>query len=257
MGTIDEVRKMREQGLEREQIRIRLIKNGLSEEQVQEIFSQTDIKEAVSPIVEEIDQMNMQPSMLTTEQQNQERSEKDPQEIQNKNQAPIEQQYQQEQESPQVEEQPYLPIPAPEPQEYSQQYDPQYQQPYQDYQQYPSALSPDTISEIAEQAIMEKIGPIKDLLEKSIDLKNTLNVKIDHLFERIQRIESIIDKLQISVLQRVGEYVSNISDIKKEIIETQKSFKAMHSKTHLPHQNQPHNRTHPNQQHPQHQQKHG
>ena len=44
----------------------------------------------------------------------------------------------------------------------------------------------------------------------------------------MKRIEQIIDTLQISLLQRVSEYVTDIKDIKNEIEETHKTMKAGH-----------------------------
>lgn len=109
----------------------------------------------------------------------------------------------------------------------------EYQQPqaYQeDYSQYSSAISPDTITELTEQAITEKLLPLKTQMEKILDMKTTLSAKITHLSARLERIEKIIDRLQLSILQKVGDYVNNVDEIKRELIETQKSFKALQKK---------------------------
>lgn len=120
------------------------------------------------------------------------------------------------------------------PEQYAQlqQYSPNYQQQDQEqnYQQYAPGMSSDTISEIAEQVVSEKMAPIRAQLEKAIDLKNTVESKIEYIDERLSRIEKIIDRLQLSILQRVGEYVTNVEDIKKELVETQKSFKSISDK---------------------------
>lgn len=110
-------------------------------------------------------------------------------------------------------------------QDYSQ---PAYQQ--QDYQQqsYDYSASSDTITEIAEQVANEKISAFKDQLEKVIDFKTTIDSRLDYLDERVKRIERMIDRLQLSILQKVGESLSGIDDIKKEVQETQKTFKSMH-----------------------------
>ena len=50
--------------------------------------------------------------------------------------------------------------------------------------------------------------------------------------KRLKRIEQIIDTLQISLLQRVSEYVTDIKDIKNEIEETHKTMKAGHHSLH-------------------------
>ncbi len=207
MGIIDEVVKMQKEGRSDEEIFADLQKRGLSPQDVSNAFTQISIKEAVvnnpqesmatekQQVTEEIEAM--QPSMLNQDSQD-----------------------------------PSAPNPIEAGQEYSQQYS---QQQYQDYPypQYQSqSLSSDTINEIAEQVVAEKISPLRSELEKSIDLKNTLNTKFDYLDERLKRIEKIIDRLQLSILQKVGDYVTNVEDIKKELVETQKSFKSLAQKKH-------------------------
>jgi len=109
------------------------------------------------------------------------------------------------------------------------------QEVYQDnqYSQYDSgqySSNSDVISEIAEQVVTEKLSSLKNSLEAVYDLKNTIETKIESFDERIKRIEKIIDRLQLSVLQKVGEYLTNVDDIKKELIETQKTFKSLLNK---------------------------
>ena len=70
----------------------------------------------------------------------------------------------------------------------------------------------------------EKLGKVQKSLEKVIDFRTTIDAKVEMLQERLKRIEKIIDTLQLSVLKKVGDYVTNVDDIKKELIETQKSF---------------------------------
>jgi len=122
--------------------------------------------------------------------------------------------------------------------DYQQAY-PQQEQQYPEYSQYqqyqPQSINPDTITEISEQVVDEKLAGLRNQIEKSLDIKNSMESKINYLDERMKRIEKILDRLQLSVLQKVGEYISSVGDIKKEIIETQKSFKAMashHNSTH-------------------------
>lgn len=105
-----------------------------------------------------------------------------------------------------------------------QEYAEQSYQEYQPYQSYSSGPSPDLITEITEQIISEKLSVVRKALEKSIDIRNTLGTKVDYIEERLKRIEKIIDTLQSSVLRKVGDYVNDIQDVKKELIETQKSF---------------------------------
>ncbi len=132
---------------------------------------------------------------------------------------------------PQDPDQTAPPVPAPEQypeQQYSQQDYSQYGEQYPQYQQYqPAGLSSDTITEIAEQVVAEKLSSIRKDLERVIDMKSSFEAKMEYLDERLRRIEKIIDRLEISILQKVGEYITNIDDIKKEMIETQKSIKSL------------------------------
>ncbi len=181
---------------------------------------QDEIKQAVTYSEEEAgapQRTNDSPSM--TEEMN----EMEPSLLSSEEPYPQEQQYQQE-EYPQ-----YEPSPQASYQEYQQ---PQtgYDSSQEEYTQYSSAISPDTITELTEQAITEKLSPLKTQMEKIIDMKTTLSAKISHLSSRLERIEKIIDRLQLSILQKVGDYVNNVDEIKRELIETQKSFKALQKK---------------------------
>lgn len=112
---------------------------------------------------------------------------------------------------------------------YSQEAYPGYQQ---QYESYAPTLSTDTIAEIAEQVVLEKLSPLKERIEQIIDLKTSMQATTENLDERLKHLEKIIDRLQLSILQKVGEYVTNVSDIKSELQETQKSFKALLSEHH-------------------------
>jgi len=102
-----------------------------------------------------------------------------------------------------------------------------YESGYPEYQPYQEAMSSDMITEISEQVVSEKLAVLHDQLEKAIDFRNTAETRIVNLDERMRRIEQILDRLQLSLLQKVGQYVNDVSDIKKEMRETQKSFKAL------------------------------
>ncbi len=105
-----------------------------------------------------------------------------------------------------------------QPQDYAQtqQYAEGYTQPY--------AQSSDLTTEIAEQVVAERLGELRKHLEKISDMKSTVESRIEYIDERLKRIEKTIDVLQSSVLRKVGDYVTNVGDIKRELIETQKTF---------------------------------
>lgn len=215
MGTIDEIKRMREQGNSDEQIKSELKRMGLSNNEISSVISQSQIKDAVQnyhedeiigqypskPQTQEISEEGMQPSLMAQEpQENNQQYQEQPQQEYQIQQPYPEQQYE------------YEPYPS-----------------YPDQYQYQS-LSTDTINEIAEQAITERIAPIKNQIEKVLDTKNTFASQIENISTRLQRIEKIIDRLQISILQKVGDYVTNVEDIKKELVQTQKTFKAISKK---------------------------
>ncbi|MDO8460697.1 MAG: hypothetical protein Q7S74_06310 [Nanoarchaeota archaeon] len=98
---------------------------------------------------------------------------------------------------------------------------------YGTYQPYQGEMSSDIISEIAEQVVSEKLAPLQEKFEKLADFRTVAEARIGNIDERLRRLEQIIDRLQLSLLQKVGEYVTDVRDIKYELTETQKSFKAL------------------------------
>ncbi|MFH1290396.1 MAG: hypothetical protein ABIH92_03240, partial [Nanoarchaeota archaeon] len=101
---------------------------------------------------------------------------------------------------------------------------------YPQYQPYQEAMSSDVITEISEQVVSERLSVLQDKLENVIDMKTVFEAKTSNLDERLRRMEKIIDKMQLSILQKVGEYMTDVKDVKKELEETQKSFSAIQRK---------------------------
>ena len=107
-------------------------------------------------------------------------------------------------------------------QEYSQS-----QEPYpQDAYGYSSGTGVDsnTIIEISEQVFSEKIKKIQKQVEDANEFKTLAQTKIDNTSNRLKRIETTIDKLQIAILEKIGSYGKNIENIKKEMSMMQDSF---------------------------------
>lgn len=111
-------------------------------------------------------------------------------------------------------------------QEQSQQQYYQYpqEQQYEYYQPQQQGISADTVTEIAEQVISEKFLKVKKQLDSILELKSVSESKISSIDERLKRIEMIIEKLQISILEKVGGYGQAIGDIKNEMEMMQESF---------------------------------
>ena len=97
-----------------------------------------------------------------------------------------------------------------------------YQPEEQDFQY--SNLDTDTILEISEQVFYEKIRKIRTEVEKIEQFRTLTSVKLENLSERLKKIENIIEKLQISILGKIGEYGENINGIKKEMSMIEDSF---------------------------------
>ncbi|MBI3334584.1 hypothetical protein HYZ97_03795 [Candidatus Pacearchaeota archaeon] len=200
MGVIEDIKKMRSEGRSDQEIVQALQVQGLSPKQIYEGISQTAIKEAVSENPNVEPSIRGRPGTMATQE---------------------------------LELQPSL-ASAPEQQEYGQplqesqeQGYTQYsaQQPQEGYSSY--GLSADMVSEVAEQVVNERLAGLRNELEKVIALRTSFESRTDILDERLKRIEKIIDRLQLSILQKVGDYMTNVEDIKKELIETQKSFKSL------------------------------
>jgi uncharacterized protein YeeX (DUF496 family) len=220
MSTLEEVKSLQSQGKQETEILQVLKGRGVPEKEITEAISQSKIKEAVSSdngYSENSSSESQDPPTVVQEVQGMEPSMMGAEDIDG-----VQEEYSTEEPS-QLDQ-------------YQDQYAPQYDQGYQDYQAPPQGLSSDTITEIAEQVVSENLSSLRTQVKKSINSQNTIETKIEILDERLKRIEKIIDKLQLSILERVGDYVSDVSDLKKEIIETQKSFKALnphksHTKT--------------------------
>ncbi len=62
---------------------------------------------------------------------------------------------------------------------------------------------------------------------RSKHYKNNSQINIKQVKERKEKIENIIDKLQIAILEKVGSYGKNLEGIKKEMSMMQDSFSKM------------------------------
>lgn len=213
MATPDEIKKLQQQGRSDQEIIQELSAKGVPETEISEALAESKIKAAVTaPAPGE----EMMPSMMVPEEE-----------------AGVGEQLAAAAATPAAEAaEAYAPPAGEYPEAYpSEAYGPEAYGAPAEYYQYPAyqaaGLSPDTITEIAEQVVSERLEDTRDKLQKLSESKTTVEANIENLNERLQRIEKIIDRLQLSVLQKVGEYVTNVEDIKRELIETQKSFRSL------------------------------
>jgi hypothetical protein len=99
------------------------------------------------------------------------------------------------------------------------------QAPYSGYQPYEyQPASAETMSEIAEQISEEKSAIMKKNLSSLENFKVVAERKIKDIDERLKKIEQVIERLQASIIGKIGSYWQNIQDIKKEMQMMQESF---------------------------------
>ena len=204
MGILEKITQMKKQGIGDEEIIGTLQQGGISPKEINNALSQSQIKSAVggAPKTEEMESSIMEqasPSPPTQEDYIPKTQE---------NYAPKAQEIsEQEMYTPQSEyaQQEYYP-----------------EEGYEDYSQ--EGTNTDTMIEIAEQVFSEKMKKITKQLADLNEFKTLAQVKIENSVERLKRIETIIDKLQISIIEKVGSYGQNLDSIKKEMSMMQNSF---------------------------------
>jgi len=107
----------------------------------------------------------------------------------------------------------------------------EYQYPQQAFE-YGSAQQPmqgpsadiETIEEISEEIVNEKMTELRDELENIKDFKQSVQSKIEDMDDRLKRIELNIDRLQASMIGKVQEYGQNIKDLGSEMRAVEGAF---------------------------------
>ncbi len=206
MGALEQITQMKHQGMSDQEIMTALNEQGTSPKMISEGFAQAKIKNAVSnpQNKEEFEENIPTPYPLSTAQnmytpQTREISEP------NIYTPPQEESY----------------APAPQSQE---EYYPQENYGSTGYEDYDSGTNTDTIIEVSEQVFEEKIKKTNKKITELSEFKNLAETKIENVSERLKRIETVIDKLQISILEKIGSYGENLGSIKKEMSMMQDSF---------------------------------
>lgn len=92
------------------------------------------------------------------------------------------------------------------------------------YPEYVQGMSTETVSEITEQIVNEKITDLtKNISDISI-FKERIEKQVSMLDERLRKIESIIDELKAAIIRKIGEHGENIREMKDEMGMMQDSF---------------------------------
>lgn len=203
MGVLEQVIRMKGQGMSERDIINQLSQSGVSPREINDALRQAQIKQAISNSDEE----EMQPPMGEM--------------------SPVSDG---EVYTPQYYKQPEYPAQQeayPPQEEYAPQQE-QYYTPGEGYeQQYAAGIDTDTIMEIADQVFSDKIKKVQKQLDNATEVSTLLQTKVENISERLKKIETIIDRLQIAILEKVGEYGKNLGEIKKEMSMMQDSFSKM------------------------------
>jgi hypothetical protein len=213
MGILDDITNMKNQGMQEREISKRLQEKGASPKAIEEAFNQMRIKKAVS--AESSGEEGMEPSIM---------KENAPslyvpktQEIEHDSEGF----YSPQPSAPQFNEEVQAPIYG----DYNQEeYAPQ--EGYEG-QEMAGAYDTDTIIEITEQVFSEKIKKEQKQIETLNEFATLAEGRISDAHERIKRIEEVMDKLQIAILEKIGSYGRNLDSIKNEMGMMQESFEKM------------------------------
>lgn len=186
MGVLEEIIQLRNRGISEEEIIQMMRDRGVSPREISDALNQVQIKNAVSDIQ----------GVEMTE-------------------SPV----------PQIPNQ-YVQEPIPE-ERYQENYS--YQEPIQNYyqpipEQQPTGIDTETIIDISEQVVIDKTSEIINQMRMFNEFKEITKIKLDQMDLRLKKIELIIDKLQISILEKIGSYGDNLNSIKKEMSMMQDSF---------------------------------
>ena len=240
MSVLDQIKDMEEKGFSEQQIINKLQEQeGNSPQEISDALNRSKIKNAVSPPNQNTNEEGMQPSIMTPEKElgGSENyggvdSPKPSSSYQKKFASKTK-------EMSSEQEMPAAPIPAPPvpgqahgfqesyapPQQYS---NPPAQMGFEEddgsYDSGEYAPDTDTMIEISEQVFAEKMKPVLEKIEKTIEFKTLSETKIENISHRLKRIESQIDDLQSAILEKVGGYGRGLEGVRKEMSMVQDSF---------------------------------
>ena len=231
MGILEEVNYMKNHGMNEQEISNKLQEKGITPNEIDNAFNQARIKKAVSAEEDEMERSIVNNESLERELPIPSQNFYTPktQEINN-----------------------HESMYAPQPQEMTAPYYEEYSQeeyaPQQGYGEAEAGIyDTDTILEIAEQVFSEKIKKEQKQIESLNEFATLAQTQTSNNHDRLKRIESVMDKLQIAILEKVGSYGKNLETIKKEMEMMEDSFSkilpALHEKHNEPAHHAEHHET--------------
>ena len=215
MGALDQIRQMREEGLSEQEISNRLQEQGINPSSITDAFSQAKIKDIVEG-ENEMQENNFPPGEIPL--------------------GP-------ETPSPFSTSETYAPSDQEQPPQYYSPQESSYSQPssqetegtpgsslgesyypQEGYENSQTGFGTDNMIEIAEQVFEEKVKKLSQQISNFKEFSAISETKFYNYENRLKRIESIIENLQIKILEKVGSYGEGLNSIKKEMTMMQDSF---------------------------------
>jgi len=236
MNALEEIRKMKGEGRSDEEIISALKQQGISPKEINQAINQAHIKDAVDDSSKKYEDVFDTPSQSSPGNQEDIFPQENPPSPSDNNEyvpQPNEafesnaaQQSNQFQSSPQQEY--YSPQASyQENTQYTQQYDSNEYGggDYGGYYQGTPETSTDMLIDISEQVFDEKMGAVMKKIDDLEEFKTLAQTKIEYLSERVKKLDALMDKLQIAILEKVGSYGKNLESVKKEMSIMQDSFR--------------------------------
>ena len=75
----------------------------------------------------------------------------------------------------------------------------------------------ETITEIAEQVVIEKLDEFKKKIGNMVSFRNKVEDELTNLSQRLEKIEDSIENLQQSVIKKVGEFGESSAAVHKDL----------------------------------------
>lgn len=210
MRVLEQISNLKKQGISEDEIVNRLHQQGVSPKEIDDAIHQMQVKKSapnMEPPKPGQGMDGMKPSMMQIPKPG--AAPPKPQAPESHAPAPKTQEHQE----PQFQQQP------------PQQFQPQ-NLPQENYN-YSTETSTDTMIEIAGQIFEEKSSTISKQIRDMNEFKTMTQMKLENFSKRLEKIEAIIDKLQVAILQKVGSYGQDLNSIKKEMSMMQNSFGKM------------------------------
>ena len=215
MGILEQITEMKRRGLSESEIINNLQQQRITPKEINDALSQAQIKSAITRTDYYEEEPSTDQLQVPIPQQN----------------SPLEYQEEYEENPVPMQQENYTPKPyysqnlqetnySSQPQEYPQ--EEYYEQEETNYPQ--TSTDTDTIIEIAEQVSSEKTKELQKQIDKLNEFSTLVETRLSNAIERIKKIETTIDKLQLAVLDKVGSYGQNLELIKREMSMMQDSF---------------------------------